>query len=242
LVENFKNILDYDFTASVELEFDHIADGALQWNEMIKRFYSPFHATVETATAEAKRATGERELGIDPATEKPVFAKIGRFGPMIQIGLGEDDDKKFASLRGTQSIGSISLEEALELFKLPRDVGQFEEEVVVVGIGRYGPYVRHKNKFVSLDTDAGDDPNTIELSRAIKLIEDKRQEVAKSIIKTFEEDETISVLKGRYGPYIKAGKKNVRIPKDKEPADLTFEEVKELVEAAAKKPARGKRK
>jgi DNA topoisomerase-1 len=242
LVDNFKSILDYDFTASVEQEFDNIADGALQWNEMIKRFYSPFHKTVETATAEAKRATGERELGEDPTTKKPVFAKIGRFGPMIQIGLGEDDDKKFASLRGTQSIGNITLEEALELFKLPRDLGEFEDEMVVVGIGRYGPYVRHKGKFVSLDTDAGDDPNTIELDRASKLIITKREEQAKSIIKTFEQDETITVLKGRYGPYIKAGKKNVRIPKDKEPADLTFEEVQELITAAANKPARGKKK
>lgn len=242
LVDNFKNILDYDFTANVEQEFDNIAEGALQWNEMIKRFYSPFHETVETAITHSKRATGERELGKDPETGKPVFSKIGRFGPMVQIGLGEDDDKKFASLRGTQSIGNITLEEALELFKLPRNLGQFEDEEVVVGIGRYGPYVRHNGKFVSLDQDAGDDPHTIELPRSIELIQAKRELDAKSLIKTFEQDEKITILNGRYGPYIKADKKNVRIPKGKEPAELTYEEVVELIEAAAKKPARKKRK
>lgn len=241
LVEHFGKILDYNFTANVEQEFDEIAEGKKEWSKMIGSFYSPFHVTVENALENTSRATGERELGNDPKSDKPVFAKIGRYGPMIQMGLGDDEDKKFASLRGEQSISTITLEEALELFKLPRTLGEHEGFEIAAAIGRYGPYVRHDKLFVSLDPEEGDDPLTIELDRAIVLVKAKREEQKKSIIKEFTEDADIRVIVGRYGPYIKAGKQNVRIPKDKVPEDLTFEEVSELVEAAKKAPKRKKK-
>jgi DNA topoisomerase-1 len=241
LVDHFDKILDYNFTANVEQEFDEIADGKKEWSKMIDAFYTPFHTTVEDALENTARATGERELGKDPNTDKPIFAKIGRYGPMIQMGLGEDEDKKFASLQGEQSISTITLEEALDLFKLPRKLGEFEGEEIAAAIGRYGPYVRHNKLFVSLDPELGDDPLTVELDRAIELIKAKREEQKKSIIKEFEEDADIRVIIGRYGPYIKAGKQNVRIPKDKEPESLTFEDVTELIEAAKKAPKRRKK-
>ena len=241
LVDHFDKILDYNFTANVEQEFDEIADGKKEWSKMIDAFYTPFHTTVEDALENTARATGERELGKDPNTDKPIFAKIGRYGPMIQMGLGEDEDKKFASLQGEQSISTITLEEALDLFKLPRKLGEFEGEEIAAAIGRYGPYVRHNKLFVSLDPELGDDPLTVELDRAIELIKAKREEQKKSIIKEFEEDTDIRIIIGRYGPYIKAGKQNVRIPKDKEPESLTFEDVTELIEAAKKAPKRRKK-
>jgi len=241
LVDHFDNILDYNFTANVEQEFDEIDDGKKEWSKMIDAFYTPFHTTVEDALENTARATGERELGKDPNTDKPIFAKIGRYGPMIQMGLGEDEDKKFASLQGEQSISTITLEEALDLFKLPRKLGEFEGEEIAAAIGRYGPYVRHNKLFVSLDPELGDDPLTVELDRAIELIKAKREEQKKSIIKEFEEDTDIRIIIGRYGPYIKAGKQNVRIPKDKEPESLTFEDVTELIEAAKKAPKRRKK-
>ncbi len=242
LIENFPNILDYNFTATVEEEFDHIASGQLQWNEMIKKFYGDFHKTVEVALETSERATGERHLGTHPESGKSIIARIGRFGPMVQIGDSEDENKEFASLLGDQSITSISLEEALELFKLPRKLGSYEDESVSAAIGRFGPYVRHGKSFVSIKTKDGDDPYTITLERAIELIKAKREADAKSLIQQWAEEPDIKVLNGRFGPYIKAGKKNVKIPKDKKAEELTLEEVRELVANAPDKPTRRRAK
>lgn len=229
LTENFGNVLDYGFTADVEKQFDDIAEGAIKWNKMIESFYVPFHQNVLQTAESAERATGERELGIDPATGKEVITRIGRFGPMVQIGKGEDTEKpRFASLRSGQSIESITLEEALDLFKLPRKLGAFNDAEISVGTGRFGPYVKYGNTFVSIRKQDGDDPMTITLERAIELIKAKEEAVKNSIIKTFSEDATVQVLNGRFGPYIKVGKKNVKIPKDKNPAELTFQECMDL--------------
>ncbi|MFM7770384.1 MAG: DNA topoisomerase, partial [Bacteroidota bacterium] len=170
LVEYFPSIVDFGFTAKVEEEFDIIAEGKMDWKEMLHRFYNPFHETVERTKVEAARASGERELGVDPNTGKRVSARIGRFGPMIQLGDAEDTDKKFASLRQGQSINTISLEDALALFKMPRNLGEWNGENVIVGLGRFGPYVKYKSTFASLRVKDGDDPFTIELDRAVKLI------------------------------------------------------------------------
>ena len=234
LIEHFDQIMDYGFTASVEKQFDEIAQGMKNWSEMIDGFYKPFHSDVATTLETAEKATGERLLGTDPKTGNNVYARIGRFGPMIQIGeTGDEEKPQFASLLKGQTIESISLEEAMELFKLPRKLGAFEDAEVEANIGRYGPYVRHKNKFYSLPKE--EDPMSVGLETAIEIIQKKREEDKNKIIKTFEEDETIQVLNGRYGPYIKAGKKNVRIPKGTEPSELTYETVKELIEKSAKK-------
>ncbi|MCB0760268.1 MAG: type I DNA topoisomerase [Flavobacteriales bacterium] len=242
LVDNFNSILDYNFTANVEEQFDVIAEGQLNWGDMIKKFYSSFHDTVETTLKTSERATGERLLGVDPASGKNMFARIGRFGPMVQIGEADDEDKKFASLRSEQSIETITLEEALDLFKLPRKLGQSSDgEEISVAIGRFGPYVRKGKTFASLQD--GDDPMTVTLERAIQLIDERQQAASKNIIKTFDEDDTLQVLNGRYGPYVKRGKSNYKIPKDQEPADLTYEQVMELIEKADAAPKRrGKRK
>jgi len=240
LVANFPNILDYSFTARVEEEFDTIAEGKLEWREMMKRFYQPFHKNVEETIETAERATGERELGTDPTSGKPVIARIGRFGPMIQIGSADDEKKQFASIRGTQSIGTITLEEAMELFKLPRNLGEWNDQMVSAGVGRFGPYVRQGSVYASLRVKEGDDPYTIELERAVKLLEDKINGVNANLIKAFEEDTTIQVINGRFGPYIKAGKANYRIPKDRDPILLTMDEVKQLMAEQDASP-KGKR-
>lgn len=226
LTEHFEKIMDYNFTASVEKQFDDIANGLMEWTEMIKSFYSPFHSNVEKTLNEAERASGERVLGEDPKSGKEVIARIGRFGPMIQIGRAEEDsDEKpqFASLRKNQSISTITLEEALELFKLPRNLGEFEGKVVKANIGRFGPYIQHDGKFASIKPEDGD-PMSIELDKAIELIERKRKEDAEKIIKLFPEDESVQLLNGRWGPYLKIGKKNFKLPKDVEAKDLTLEE------------------
>ena len=228
LMEHFDQIMDYNFTASVEEQFDQIADGMKNWSDMIDSFYKPFHSNVANTLETAQKATGERLLGTDPTTGANVYSRIGRFGPMIQMGESDQEEKpKFASLLKGQNIDSITLEEALELFKLPRKLGEYEGEIVDANIGRYGPYVRHAKKFISIPE--GEDPMSITLERAIELILEKRKLDANMVIKKFEEDDSIQVLNGRYGPYIKAGKKNVRIPKGKEPSELSFEEVQELV-------------
>jgi len=243
LIDHFDRVLDYNFTASVEKEFDEIAHGQMEWNKMIETFYGSFHKNVEHTLETSERATGERHLGEDPETGKPIIARIGRFGPMVQIGQTSDEDKpKFASLRKDQSIQDITLEQALDLFKLPRDLGEFEGKKVSAAIGRFGPYVRHNNAFVSIKKDSGDDVMTISLDRAIELIEQKRKEDAAKMIKVFAEDETVQILNGRYGPYIKVGKQNVKIPKDKDPKDLTLEDCLALAEAAPKKKTRSKKK
>ncbi|MFW5819881.1 MAG: type I DNA topoisomerase [Bacteroidota bacterium] len=235
LVQYFKNIMNYNFTASVEEEFDRIAEGALGWTEMIDKFYHPFHKTVEKTTEESEKAKGEKVLGKDPNTGKDVLVKIGRYGPIAQIGHSTEEEKpKFASLLKGQSIETISLEEALDLFRLPRTVGAYEGEEVVIGVGRYGPYVRHKSKFYSLKKGV-DDPMTISLDRAIELIEEKRKLEAQKHIKKFEVEPELEILNGRYGPYIAYKGKNYKIPKSKTPEDLSLEEAKEIIEKAAKK-------
>lgn len=236
LADHFETIMDYSFTADVEKQFDDIADGMLKWNKMIEKFYNPFHSNVEETLENADRAKGERELGVDPKSGKPVIARIGRYGPMVQIGSVEDEEKpKFASLLKEQSIETITFGEALELFKLPRDVGEYEGKKVTAAIGRFGPYIRWNNLFVSLKKDEGDEPLTVELDRAIELIEIKKEQEKNKYIKTFKEDKDVQVLNGRYGPYIKIGRKNFKIPKDKKPEDITLEECKEIASAAPTK-------
>ncbi|MFK7757296.1 MAG: type I DNA topoisomerase [Flavobacteriales bacterium] len=245
LVEHFGNVLDFGFTASVEKEFDDIANGLKEWNKMIKEFYAPFHKDVEDTLEHSERASGERILGEHPENGKVVLVRIGRYGPMAQIGDAEDEDKKFASLLKDQSIGTITLEQALDLFKLPRQLGQFEDKVVTAAIGRFGPYIRHDGKFVSIKEADGDDPFTITLERGIELVKAKRESDAKKLIKTFEEDENVTIQEGRWGPYIKFGKQNVKIPKDVEdPKTLSWDDVKALAEEAAKNPPkrRGRKK
>ena len=225
LVDHFDGILDYNFTATVEKQFDDIADGDLKWNQMIKDFYSPFHVKVETTMESAERASGERLIGVDPTSGKNIYARIGRYGPMVQIGEQDDEEKpKFAGLMKDQRITSITLEEALDLFKLPRDVGMYEDKKVVAAIGRFGPYLRHDSKFISLKAADGDDPHTVEIDRAIVLIEAKRQADREKFIASFEHDPEIQILKGRWGPYIKIGKKNYKIAKDIDPTTLTLED------------------
>ncbi|MEC8113488.1 MAG: type I DNA topoisomerase [Bacteroidota bacterium] len=242
LLEHFQNILDYNFTADVEGEFDVIAQGQLDWRAMLKRFYSPFKETVDTTMKHAERASGERILGVHPESGAQILCRIGRYGPMAQIGGPDDEEKQYASLLPGQSIETLTLEEALDLFKLPRTLGELEGKKVTAAIGRFGPYVRYDGKFVSLKADDGDDPYTVTLERAVELIQAKIEADAKALIKVFEEDETVRVLNGRYGPYIKAGKTNAKIPKDEKPEDLTWDRVQELIEEAKNRPKRGRRK
>ncbi|NNC83818.1 MAG: type I DNA topoisomerase [Flavobacteriales bacterium] len=243
LVDNFEDVLNYNFTASVEQKFDDIANGQLQWQDMIKEFYRPFHKDIENTLEHSERATGERVLGKDPVSGKEVIARIGRYGPMVQIGRVEDEEKpRFASLRKEQSIQTLTFEEAMKLFELPRTLGNSGEDDVVAAIGRFGPYVRVGKTFVSIPKDAEYDAYTIELPQALELYQAKLEADKNKFIKTFPEDESIQVLNGRYGPYIKAGKKNVRIPKDVKPEDLTLEECKKLAEAAPAKRSRSRKK
>ena len=241
LVDHFPNVIDFSFTANVEEEFDAIAHGKKEWNKMIDSFYHPFHDRV-TETFEAPRPEG-RELGADPESGKKVIARLGKFGPLVQIGEtpenGEGEKPRFASMLHGQLIETITLEEALELFKLPRTIDKFEDKEMIAAIGRFGPYIRHDGKFVSLEKE--DDPNTIEADRAIELILAKRKADAEKFIKTFDENPDVFVLNGKYGPYIKVGKKNVKIPKDTEPASLTLEQCLDLAEKAPAKKGRRKK-
>ncbi|MBA3900300.1 MAG: DNA topoisomerase I, partial [Bacteroidetes bacterium] len=244
LVLNFKNIMDYNFTAKVEKEFDEIAEGQKVWNDMIGKFYKNFHQTVEETIEHSERATGERLLGTDPVSGKPVYARIGRFGPLVQLGEGGDEEEKpkFASLKAGQLLEQITLDDALELFKLPRTIGTYEDKDLSVSIGRFGPYIKHSSAFYSIKKE--DDPLTIEKERAIEIIEAKRKADREKLIKTFSEDEEVQILNGRWGPYIAIGKKNYKIPKDKDPAALTLEECKAIA-AEAEGPngkAKGKAK
>jgi DNA topoisomerase I len=237
LVENFRNILDYNFTAKVEKEFDEIAHGQKIWNDMIKSFYVPFHQHVEETIETSERATGERILGSDPQTGKRISVRIGRFGPIVQMGVAEGEEKpQFASLRAGQRIETITLEEALDLFKLPRNVGKFEDEDVIIAVGRFGPYVKHKSAFYSIKKEY--DPLTIPLDKAIEIIELKRKADSEKVIKTFPENKDVQVLNGRWGPYIAAGDQNVKIPKDRDPRELTLEDCLELAKNHV--PAKGK--
>ncbi len=232
LVEHFDKILDYNFTASVEKQFDEIANGLVEWTEMINDFYHPFHKSVETTIETSSRASGERILGEDPVSGKPVKARIGRFGPMVQIGNTEDEEKpRFASMITGQSIDSIQLEEALKLFELPRSLGNYKEKEVVIGIGKYGPYIRYDGTFISIKKANGDDPMTIELDRSIVLIEEKIEADKNKFINEWEHgDVKVQVLNGRYGPYIKIGKKNHRIPKGTDPKSLSLEDCLAIAE------------
>ncbi len=241
LVEHFPDITDYSFTSEIEQEFDEIANGKLQWKKMIANFYKPFHKKVSVTEKVERSSVGKsKELGVDPKTGKKVYAKLGKFGAYVQIGENPDDNggekPKFASLRPGQFIENITLEDAMELFKMPRDLGLFEDKPVVVSIGRFGPYVLHDKKYTSIPKDQ--DPYTITLEGAIALIENKRVADANKLIKSFPEDPEIQVLNGRFGPYIKAGKKNVKIPKGKVPAELTYEECVTLAAATPEKRGR----
>ncbi|WP_319479883.1 type I DNA topoisomerase [uncultured Draconibacterium sp.] len=245
LMDNFDEIMDYNFTANVEKEFDDIADGKMVWNEMIDKFYRPFHGKVEHALENAERSKGERILGVDPKTGKEVSVKIGRFGPLAQLGEVSQEEgaekPQFSSLRTGQHIETITLEEALDLFKLPRELGEYEDKKVTVAIGRFGPYVRHDNKFVSLGKE--DDPYSVQLDRAVELIEAKREKDRKAVIKIFDEDAELQLLNGRWGPYIKHGKKNYKIPKTAKAEELSFEDCMKIIESAPEpKSRRGRKK
>lgn len=243
LTQHFPDILDYNFTANVEEKFDNIAEGQLEWQKAIDNFYKLFHPVVEAATAlRLEHKVGERQLGIDPRSGRPVSVKIGRFGPLVQLGSAEDEEKpQFASLLKGQSMASISLDEALELFELPRTLGDFEESPVSVGVGRFGPYIKHNNKFVSLPKTH--DPLSVTLDEAVVLIEAKRQQEKERLIKGYAEDADLEVLNGRYGAYIAYKKKNYKLPKTVEdPAKLTFEEAMVIVREADEKPSTGRRK
>ncbi len=235
LVDNFNNILDFNFTASVEKEFDKIAEGKLEWTGMIDRFYPGFHNQVVETTISRPKPTGIRNLGVEPETGKNVYVKMGPFGPMVQIGEASDQDKpRFASLLKHQSMETITLNEALSLFTLPRSLGQYEEHEIITGIGKYGPYIRHNDKFYSLKK-GNDNPLTIELEDAITLIREKREQEKKRIIKTFSEDPELQILNGRWGPYISYRKDNYRIPKKDNPEALTREQCMEIIRNSIEK-------
>lgn len=231
LLEHFGKIMDYNFTASVEKEFDDIASGLMEWTKMIRSFYGPFHENVEDTIENSERATGERVLGEDPKSGKEVLARIGRFGPMIQIGRQEDEDKpQFASLQKDQSIQTITLEEALKLFDYPKTLGEFEDTPVKVNKGRFGPYVQHNKLFASIDPKKGDSLEEMTLDRAIELIVEKREADKNKTIKIFSEDDKVQLLNGRYGAYLKIGRKNYRLPKGTEPTELTYQDCLEIAE------------
>lgn len=230
LIQYFPDILDFHFTAKVEGEFDEIADGKMEWTQMLKEFYKPFHKTVEKTIDNSERASGERHLGKDPVSGKNVIVRIGRFGPLAQIGEANEETgekPQFASLRKDQRMETISLEDALLLFKMPRIVGEFEGKEMKVGIGRFGPYVVHNSVFTSLGKE--DDPYRVNAERCIELIEAKRKKDAERVIKKFEENEDLQVLNGRWGPFIALGKENFRIPKNMDASKLEFYDVVQII-------------
>ncbi|HEY7872725.1 MAG TPA: DNA topoisomerase I [Rudaea sp.] len=237
---HFTQYVDYDFTAKLEDELDAVSRGEEEWVPLLKKFWTPFKTLVaeKTESVDRAEASGSRELGLDPASGKPITVRLGRYGPMAQIGTKDDADKpRFASLRPGQSIHTISLEDALQLFKLPRDLGKAEDgETISVGVGRFGPFVKHGSVYASLKPE--DDPYTIELPRAVALLHEKAEIARNRLIASFR-DGAIQVLNGRYGPYITDGEKNARIPKDREPKSLTETECAELLAAAPIKPKRG---
>ncbi len=236
LVENFSDIFDYNFTAGVEVQFDRIAEGKTSWPDMIGSFYKPFHSKVTETLEQSERMRPARTLGNDPATGLPVYVKMGRYGPLVQLGdISEDNKPRFASLLKDQLIETITLDEALALFNLPRNIGEYEDNELTVGIGRFGPYVRHAGSFYSLKKGV-DDPYTITRERAIELIKEKREADKNRVINTFGE---IYILKGRYGPYISYMKNNYKIPKGTSPESLTEEDCRKIIDQA---PAKSKRK
>ena len=231
LMKHFPTIMDYNFTARVEQDFDLIAEGKEQWNTMIKDFYHDFEPSVEkTLNQRSEHKAGERQLGIDPKSGKPVFVKIGRFGPVVQIGSADDKDKpQFAHMPKELSIETITMEQALELFRLPRMLGEYEGQPVNIGTGRFGPYVLHKGVYTSLPKGA--DPLTITIAEAVKLIDEKRKADAQRHLKTFDEDPKLEVLNGRFGPYLCYDGKNYRLPKamHERAKDLSYEEAMKLI-------------
>lgn len=241
LMEFFPTIMDYNFTANVEKDFDEVAEGKEEWKTLIKDFYKDFEPTVENSLEKkSDHKIGERILGNDPKTGKPVSVKIGRFGPVVQIGSAQDEEKpRFAQMKKGQSLETITLEEALELFKLPRDLGQFEDSDVSVGAGRFGPYIKHDGKYISIPKDK--DPMAITLDEAIELIQQKRQAEKEKHIKSFTEEPDLEILNGRYGPYISYKKKNYHIPKGQEPKELTLEQCLELIKKEDENPTPRKR-
>ncbi|MGK9125430.1 type I DNA topoisomerase [Olivibacter sp. SA151] len=248
LVEHFKDIVDFNFTATVEKEFDEIANGLKEWTAMLHNFYGPFHKEVTDTIENADRASSERILGTDPQTGKQVSVRIGRFGPLVQIGSADDEEKPvFASLRSGQMIETITLEEALELFKLPKKVGKYEDKEMTVAIGRFGPYIRHNNAFYSLPK--GIDPMDVNETQAIEIIELKRKKDIEKVIKTFDENPEARIEQGRWGPFIRFGKQNIKIPKDKDVDKITYNDILQLAESdksntgtKKKVPAKGKSK
>lgn len=243
LMEHFPEIMDYNFTAKVESQFDQIAEGHEEWTSMMHNFDHHFEPTVrKVMNARSEHKAGERELGVDPLSHRPVFVKIGRFGPVVQIGSADDEVKpRFAQLPSGKSIETITLDEALELFRLPRNIGEYEGDIVTIGSGRFGPYVQHGGKYVSLPKEM--DPMTVTLADAIKLIAEKREQERQRHIKSFEEDSTMQVLNGRFGPYITCDGKNYRLPKSlhERAAQLTYAECKEIVDKAPEPKARRKK-
>lgn len=243
LMEHFPEIMDYNFTAKVESQFDQIAEGHEEWTSMMHNFDHDFEPTVrKVMNARSEHKAGERELGIDPLSHRPVFVKIGRFGPVVQVGSADDEVKpRFAQLPSGKSIETITLDEALELFRLPRNIGEYEGDIVTIGSGRFGPYVQHGGKYVSLPKEM--DPMTVTLADAIKLIAEKREQERQRHIKSFEEDSTMQVLNGRFGPYITCDGKNYRLPKSlhERAAQLTYAECKEIVDKAPEPKARRKK-
>ena len=237
LTNYFPNILDYNFTARVEDVFDEIAEGNSVWSSEIAAFYESFHPGIDEAmNMRLERKVGERQLGVDPVSGKPVSVKIGRFGPLVQLGEGDSDEKpQFASLQKGQSIATITLEEALKLFELPRVLGEYEEGEVVVAVGRFGPYIKHANKFVSIPKEVS--PTAITLDEAIDLIKEKREADTRKVVKTFDEDPDMQILNGRYGIYICYKKENYKIPRTvKEPENLTLEQCLEIVNSQENRP------
>ncbi len=246
LAEHFAAILDYNFTARVEKEFDEIAEGGLDWRRMLAAFYAPFHEHVDNAEGETEYVRSERLLGVDPKTGKNVYARVGKFGPMVQLGdtpaaaskakessePSEDEKPRYASLLKGQMVATITLEEALALFELPRELGEYEGKTVTAAVGRFGPYVKHDGKFVSLKVREGDDPYTVTLERAVQLIEEKREAERNRVVRVYEAED-IQVLNGRWGPYIAHGGTNYKIPKTllakREAASLTLEELRALI-------------
>ena len=242
LMEHFPRIMDYKFTAHIEEELDEIARGGIDRKVMLDEFYFPFKEKVDHTIENTERVSGERILGKDPKTGHQVSVRMARFGPVAQLTNLNDEESKpqYAGLRREQKLETITLEEALDLFKLPRNVGEYENEEVVIAIGRFGPYVRHKGKFYSLKKEY--DPYTVNIDEAIEVIEAKRKADAEKTIKVFDENPDYKILNGRWGPYLKAGKKNVRLPKDREPESFTLEECIELAENYVPNKGRSKKK
>jgi DNA topoisomerase-1 len=237
LTAHFQDILDYNFTATVEKQFDEIAHGNVRWTTMIRDFYGPFQETIRKTSETAERQSGERCIGVDPTSGKNVYVRLARYGPIAQIGDADDENKRQKGLPGNLSIETVTLEQALELFKFPRVIGLFEEAPMEVKLGRFGPYIEHNKAFYSLPKE--DDPYSIEGPRGIEVILARRQKIAENTIKTFEEDPSVKVLKGRWGPYIVVGKQNVRIPKDTNAEALTLEDCLQLAaQQAPAKPAK----